>query len=244
MTVENEHSFNLLTQKVIAEYNKGNQDAWGNEEQGLLEQAITRFSGKKCSILDAACGDGRLFKYQTGFAKITAVDFNETMLERAREIARQLEILDKVDFVNQSLKELSIPQVDVILASHFLQHMTRKDARIIFQKFKETLKIGGLIIILTVFSPHKTDRYKKSYFDGENRIEKDITEEEFNLIAEAISANKFSSDAAEKPTMSISLGTFSELLYDNGFRILQFETFHVMKNGEAKDVCVLAERIE
>jgi ubiquinone/menaquinone biosynthesis C-methylase UbiE len=140
----------------------------------FLEEKVTRklfnFTGKK--ILDLGCGTGR---YATRLAKnnnVTGVDFNNEMLEIAREKAMKAKVevkFEKSDVTKYKPKN----SADIILSMLVHDHVKNLDraARVIFLASKQ-----GTRLFVTNVNPKFT--YESQYF-GKRRMFGDYSTDEY-----------------------------------------------------------------
>lgn len=102
---------------------------------------------KDLKILDVATGPGRLAFYLAEHlrdVKITAVDINENMLRRAREIARGKNV--NINFIKGDIYHLPFKekQFDAVTGLRFSMHLP--DINILLRELARVLKKDGILI--------------------------------------------------------------------------------------------------
>lgn len=118
----------------------------------LLNSGIDQ--SEKFSLLDVATGPGRLAFYLEAHlpkARITGVDINENMLQRARKIAEDNK--SKVHFMKGDLYNLPFKdrQFDVITGLRFSMHIPQMKK--VIKEFSRILKNDG-VVIFDIFNSH------------------------------------------------------------------------------------------
>lgn len=117
---------------------------------------------KDLKILDVATGPGRLaFYLEDNFrnAKITAVDINENMLKRAREIAGEKKV--NINFIRGDIYQLPFKenQFDAVVGLRFSMHLP--DINSIISELARVLKKDG-ILIFDIFNLNSILRLRSS----------------------------------------------------------------------------------
>jgi arsenite methyltransferase len=105
-------------------------------------------------LLDVGCGDGliafgALDKVNT--SRVIFSDISQDLLDHAQSIAREMNVLDRCQFVNASADDLSMIEdasVDVVTTRSVLIYVSAKQRA--FQEFYRVLKPGGR---LSIFEP-------------------------------------------------------------------------------------------
>ncbi|MEE9189231.1 MAG: class I SAM-dependent methyltransferase, partial [Candidatus Neomarinimicrobiota bacterium] len=130
---------------------KINSYVYGKEPNSFLVESINFIPGK--NILCVADGEGRngVWLARQGFT-VTSIDYSARGIKKAKKLARENEV--KVTFRNADLLEvnLGVENYDGIVSifSHFDAH----DSQILHDKYIDSLKPGGVIII-EVFSKNQ-----------------------------------------------------------------------------------------
>ncbi|MBI3955619.1 class I SAM-dependent methyltransferase [Candidatus Gottesmanbacteria bacterium] len=136
---------------------------------------------KELKILDAATGPGRLaFYLQDNFrkAKITGMDINENMLERARDIARGKK--SNINFIKGDIYHLPFQkaQFDAVVGLRFSMHLP--DINKIFQEFSRIIKNDG-ILIFDIFNLNSVLRFRDSGYYTINELKQIARKSNFNF---------------------------------------------------------------
>ena len=105
-------------------------------------------------LLDVGCGDGliafgALEKVNT--SQVIFSDISQDLLDHARSLAKEMNVLDRCRFVNTSADDLSVIEaasVDVVTTRSVLIYVSAKQRA--FQEFYRVLKPGGR---LSIFEP-------------------------------------------------------------------------------------------
>jgi SAM-dependent methyltransferase len=103
-----------------------------------------RIVGKE--ILDLGCGTG----YQTaalarmGAKHVVGLDTNRTLLETARKLAGELDVTEKVEFIDRFEKRLE-SRFDIIISQNSMEHF--KDPAEALNEMKAASKDDGVILI-------------------------------------------------------------------------------------------------
>lgn len=101
-------------------------------------------------LLEVGCGRGEVCMYhvKNGGSAI-GVDYSSDAIEIARNKARMLKIA--VDFINCSFHEIEEPEnsYDRILASEFIEHISREEGIDFLKSAYKILKPGGKLLIFT-----------------------------------------------------------------------------------------------
>ena len=129
-------------------------------------------------------GEGRngVYAAKNGW-NVTSVDFSKIALDRAKEFAAHRDVNLDFQFINLITEELPQNKYDVVAVS-FL-HFNGKNKGIVYRKLKNTLKVGGYLILecfsreqvkLNSGGPRKKDSLYtveelKSYFEDFEFIE-------------------------------------------------------------------------
>lgn len=115
------------------------------------------------TLLDVGCGDGLIaFGALERGARVIFSDISEDLLQKCREIATDLGVLERCSFVQSSADHLSRTEsesVDVVTTRSVLIYV--KDKRRVFAEFHRVLRPGGRI---SLFEPiNRLNRFGGAY---------------------------------------------------------------------------------
>jgi len=98
-------------------------------------------------VLDLGCGTGRLaFQFAKYCKKVVGVDFAPSMIEKAKEYAKENQV-ENVDFFVSDLQSFTTNYMfDIIYIGGVLMCIEDEDVNRIIQNFKKFLKKDGIII--------------------------------------------------------------------------------------------------
>lgn len=105
---------------------------------------VTGIEGKR--ILDFGCGSGELAAAlaELGAAYVLGLDTNPRVLHNARNLAGQLGIGSKIDFVER-LDESRYGGFDIVISQNSMEHFNNPEA--VLQEMKSVLAYSGNILI-------------------------------------------------------------------------------------------------
>lgn len=135
-------------------------DSYRNTNTQILETLLKMANiPAGATVLDVGSGTGVLLPYLHAAVgaegKITAVDFSEKMLAKAKE---KFANLKNIDYLVGDILELDLPadSLDVVICLNFFPHLhTRKEEFIV--KMKSFLKNDGSLIIMHDISREKVN---------------------------------------------------------------------------------------
>jgi ubiquinone/menaquinone biosynthesis C-methylase UbiE len=117
------------------------------EKQAWQDLLCSSLPTDKCDLLDVGCGTGvmALLLAEMGHV-VTGVDISETMLERAREKAAQLDL--SVEFKIGDAEELPFEgsTFDVVISRHVLWALPNPEKAV--AEWKRVLRPGGRVIVI------------------------------------------------------------------------------------------------
>lgn len=141
-------------------YNSWAKDYDENNLLMFLEEQITRklFNFKGKEILDLGCGTGRYAIPLAKRNKVIGVDFNESMLEKAKQKARKARV--KIDFVKSDVTKFKISRkFDVILSMLVQDHI--KDLNKAIKIIVSASKLGTQVFISNVHPSYTSEARKR-----------------------------------------------------------------------------------
>ncbi len=104
------------------------------QEKRILDHLL---SGKEETVLDLACGSGRLLKYAT-----IGLDASAEMLKQAKDRFPDKVLLHaKADAI-----PLDAASVDTVISFHFFMHLDRPGIENILMEVHRVLKVGGRFV--------------------------------------------------------------------------------------------------
>jgi SAM-dependent methyltransferase len=139
----------LLSRKPGTDDYQAGQDHWAVDDalsqlHRSFPNFLTTIAGKE--ILDFGCGTG----YQStalarmGAKHVVGLDTNTVLLERARELSRELDLTAKVKFINRLAKPLE-SNFDVVISQNSMEHFP--DPVQALEQMKSALRPEGKILI-------------------------------------------------------------------------------------------------
>lgn len=105
------------------------------------------------SVLDIGCGTARysIECAKRGAGRVVGIDFAPAMVDFSKQIARQMEVADKCEFVQGDILEYEFNEhFDIVLALGFFDYI--KDSQALFNKIA-TLKPKKFIASFPKFTP-------------------------------------------------------------------------------------------
>jgi arsenite methyltransferase len=100
------------------------------------------------TVLDLGCGDGLIgFGALERGAQVIFTDVSEPLVERCREIAGELGVLDRSRFVVASADDLGQLQADVVTARSVLIYLDRDGKRRALREARRVLRGGGRLSV-------------------------------------------------------------------------------------------------
>lgn len=121
------------------------------EQINIALQVMDKACPQPEHVADLGCGDGILAHAVLNCypqAKITALDFSEPMLDRARQRLQQFS--GQVTFVQADLYEPNwcqgLGDFDVIISGYCIHHLPDERKRILYSEIYQLLKTGGCFL--------------------------------------------------------------------------------------------------
>lgn len=102
-------------------------------------------------FLEIGCGRGEVCIYHSlNGGESIGVDYSSEAIGLAREKAKMLNI-SSVEFIESSFDKLNMVEscYDRILASEFIEHISREEGKLFFRKAYELLKPSGKLLVFT-----------------------------------------------------------------------------------------------
>ncbi len=115
---------------------------------------------KDHKVLDIGCGTGRLaLQAALKGAKVKGIDINSQMLEIARKRCKELNLVEKVDFVEMGVAELnseSDNSFDVVMSTLCFSELSNFEIDYALIEIRRILKQDGLLLIADENKSNKT----------------------------------------------------------------------------------------
>ncbi len=131
-------------------YDKGIDILTLGKMSGVYNRVIEHIK-KDYKILDIGCGTGRLaLKAALKGAKVKGIDINSQMLEIARKRCTELNLLEKVDFVEMGVAELnseSDNSFDIVMSTLCFSELSDFEIDYALIEIRRILKQDGLLLI-------------------------------------------------------------------------------------------------
>ncbi len=155
-----------LVERMIREYGS----RWSDEEVEMLSimaSNIGDIDPMQCLAVDVACGKGRLIPWirdaLCSSGEVVALDLDFSRLVEA--LSERDSSADLV-LANAESIPLRSEEVDFVLCSHLIQHVTRRACHRILEEMHRILKPGGYALILTTHSEREHEYYMIAKEDG------------------------------------------------------------------------------
>ena len=176
----------IITAKIIEQY-QIHHNYWEQSEKWILQQVDKTIQAHRFSnytLLDAGCGEGRLFAHFIKKARqIKAIEPDKQRYENACLHVQKQNFNAKVSVLHSTLEDCYFEEpFDVVLSSHILQHLPTYALQQHLQQLANYTKPGGLLVITTNVSNHENAYFMKSYLEHGEARESEISEEEFNRL--------------------------------------------------------------
>ncbi len=112
---------------------------------------LLKWTSKKAKsskiILDLGCGTGNTTASLNNFDKVFCVDISEKMLSCAKEkFKNKKNIFFIKDDLLGCLKKVKNENIDTVISTYAIHHLTQEEKHILFEKIYYILKDGGKII--------------------------------------------------------------------------------------------------
>ncbi len=140
-------------------------------------------------ILDLGCGTGNTTNSLDNFEKVFCIDISENMLSLAKEkLKNKKNIFFIKDDLLSSLEKMKEENIDTIISTYALHHLTQKEKHILFEEAHSILQDGGKIIFGDLMFESK--EYKKEMIKKYPNLVEDFEDEFFWFIDEEVSKLK------------------------------------------------------
>lgn len=122
----------------------------GERDVGRIARVLEEF--KAPNILDLGCGIGRIaIRLASKGYRVTGIDISELCIEKARAIAREWGVSDRVEFIAGDYRKLDDllgeKKFDAALCIHSRAWEDISDAASLFSKLRDHVREGGIFII-------------------------------------------------------------------------------------------------
>ena len=211
-----------ITFKVIDTY-QHISDYWSNSEKWILNNIHKIIADKGFSnykLLDAGCGEGRLFgEFIENAAKIVGIEPDAQRFGNAQICIKENNFQDKVSIYNSLLEEAKFQETfDIVLSSHIIQHIPSHSVYAHLEKLASLTTEGGLLIINTNTAHHLEERFIKGFVKDGVVTEEDISREEFD---------KLTAQTGQLPVHMFNRDKVCKYMQSIGFDVVDMKVFHV-----------------
>ncbi len=131
---------------LVSAYYEGARVPWVPTREELLDIVMRLANVKSEDVFyDLGCGDGRvvLKAVKEGVKKAVCVEINPMLIERAKENAKSLNVLNKIEFVNEDFFKTNLSEASVVYM--YLLTSVNKALR---PKLEAELKDGARVVTL------------------------------------------------------------------------------------------------
>lgn len=147
-----------------------NSFSWKFIEKPVIKKHLNSFVDSNTRILDAGCGTGRLFPLLLSLGakseNIIGVDNSPDALQVAHKNYPEIELIES----NLLDLELGKNDFNLIVSNMVFHYFNQQDYRKIIRKFAGNLRIGGLLLFVTVH-PLRFISNHSEYFNDCPKIE-------------------------------------------------------------------------
>ena len=231
-----------LTVALIEEEYDG--ETWEKSEKQILEKAAGAISGlggnpRERRLFDVGCGIGRLFRFFAGLTgEIIALEPDRKRYQMALAEAERVQADTgvRIQVLQQILREeepLQGPLFDVVLSSHVLQHISRRQAQQMMKGMAQRLRQGGLLILTTTYDEEETF-FLETWRQGKRQC-RAIAADTFDRLCsqqEGLPVRKFTREQVER------------LAALWGLQPVYFQGYHYKNKGEEEREAEKRERNE
>ncbi len=148
----------------------------------LLEWVSKKAKTSKI-IIDMGCGTGNTTNSLNNFEKVFCIDISENMISLAKEkLKNKKNVFFIKDDLLSSLEKMKEENVDTIISTYAIHHLTQEEKHVLFEKINEILQDGGKIIFGDLMFKNK--EYKKEMEEKYPNLVEDFEEEFFWFIDE------------------------------------------------------------
>lgn len=167
--MESRYSQKFNHDLIATEYNENVKDENNPIREGyrkLLNWVSKRAKGSKI-IIDLGCGTGNATLSLVNFHKIYCIDISQKMLNIAKDkLKNKGEVLFiKGDLLNFNKEIKNNKEIDTIISTYAIHHLTQKEKHQLFEKIYRFLNKGGKVIFgdLMFENKDKENRMKIKY---------------------------------------------------------------------------------
>jgi len=211
-----------ITFKIIQQY-EALPSYWSNSEKRILShihETIRLNSFSNYTLLDAGCGEGRLFDcFINDAARIVGIEPDRTRYENALRHISENRFESKVEMRNVSVEESRLNEkFDVVLSSHIIQHIPTASVAKHLSTLAEATHEGGLLIINTNVSNRDEEYFVKGCIDKHAAGETEIDRQEFDRLT---------SQTGQLPIHMFDRTKLKNILFAKDFELLSEQVFHI-----------------
>lgn len=158
----------------LEELNSFKKDAW----RELINEYAPKITGRKLKVLDIGTGPGFFAIIMAGCGyDVTAVDYTEAMLEKAKNNAKSIGVKIQFDKMDAHKLKFEDNTFDLVITRNLTWNLERpKDA---YKEWYRVLKQGGILLNFDanwyhhVFYPEKRKEYEQDRVNAKLRKFKD-----------------------------------------------------------------------
>ncbi len=150
-----------------------------------LMKWVSKKSESSKIIIDLGCGTGNTTNALNHFDKVFCIDISENMLSIAKEkLKNKKNVFFIKDDLLDVLKKMEGKDIDTVISTYALHHLTQKEKHILFEKVNDILKDGGKIIFGDLM--FRNEEYKKEMIKKYPNLVEDFEQEFFWSVDEEI----------------------------------------------------------
>ncbi len=109
-------------------------------------KTISRLISPNNIVLEIGCGEGVFLNYLNNKSKsnnLTGIDINKNKIN----IAKRTSLYNKIQFINKDIFDFHITNIDIVIMSDFLHHISYEKQKKLITFIKKGLNKNGILII-------------------------------------------------------------------------------------------------